>query len=114
MRLDLFGRRLSSTLVTDFFGGVSQAEVLPPLRVPSRHNVSSDDAPQEAEHYGTPEENGPGSFASVGDISAHAFLAALGEGPKSEVGAPLVRKARTWASTVAVLVLSLWVASRRK
>lgn len=31
MRTDLFKRPLQSTLITDFFGGVSQAEILPPL-----------------------------------------------------------------------------------
>ncbi|PIL34610.1 hypothetical protein GSI_03389 [Ganoderma sinense ZZ0214-1] len=114
VRSDLFRRSLHDTLVTDFFGGVSQAEVLPPLNVPPRPRSTSDEEFQ-APTPDAREENQTEVFTSAGDlVDGQAFLTALGHGPTSEVGEPLVRKARTWASTLVVFVLAFWVASRRK
>ncbi|KAM5545767.1 hypothetical protein V8D89_000805 [Ganoderma adspersum] len=113
VRSDLFRRPLHDVLVTDFFGGVSQAEVLPPLNAPPRPRSTSDEAfqvPNSDAH----DENLTEVLISVGDLDGQAFLAAIGQGPKSEVGEPLVRKARTWASTLVVFVLAFWAASRRK
>ncbi|KAI1793703.1 peptidase C13 family-domain-containing protein [Ganoderma leucocontextum] len=113
VRSDLFRRPLHDTLVTDFFGGVAQVEVLPPLNAPPRPRSRSDEAYQVPEPDAH-EENRTEALLSVGDVDGQAFLAALGDAPKSEVGEPLVRKARAWASTLVVLVLAFWVASRRK
>ncbi|TBU25261.1 peptidase C13 family-domain-containing protein [Dichomitus squalens] len=114
VRSDLFERDLRDTLVTDFFGGVAQVEVLPPLNGSPRPRVSFDEITSETAEFGVHQEKESGLVASVGDINWHVFLAALGEGPQSEVGRPFVRKARTWASTLAVLVMGCWVATRRK
>ncbi|KAM5545531.1 hypothetical protein V8D89_000569 [Ganoderma adspersum] len=113
VRSDLFKRPLHDALVTDFFGGVSQAEVLPPLNAPPRPRSTSDEGSQ-VPNPDAHDENLTEVLTSVGDLDAQAFLAAIGQGPKSEVGEPLVRKARTWASTLVVFVLAFWAASRRK
>ncbi|EJF61931.1 hypothetical protein DICSQDRAFT_146723 [Dichomitus squalens LYAD-421 SS1] len=114
VRSDLFERDFRDTLVTDFFGGVAQVEVLPPLNGSPRPRVSFDEITSETAELGVHQEKESGLVASVGDINGHVFLAALGEGPQSEVGRPFVRKARTWTSTLAVLVMGCWVATRRK
>ena len=113
VRSDLFRRPLHDALVTDFFGGVSQAEVLPPLNAPPRPQSTPDEGFQ-APKPDTHEENLTEVLTSVGDVDGQAFLAALGHGPKSEGGEPLIRKTRTWASTLVVFVLAFWAASRRK
>nr|VWP01550.1 Exopolygalacturonase (ExoPG) (EC (Galacturan 1,4-alpha-galacturonidase) (Poly(1,4-alpha-D-galacturonide)galacturonohydrolase) [Ganoderma boninense] len=113
VRSDLFRRPLHDTLVTDFFGGVSQAEVLPPLDAPPRQRPTSDE-PFSVPKPDVHEENQTEVFTSVGELDGQAFLTALGLGPGSEVGEPLVRKARAWASTLLVFVLAFWAASRRK
>ena len=113
VRSDLFRRPVRDALVTDFFGGVSQAEVLPPPRAPTLSHVSAElnAAPAFATRD---DDNATDLLVSIGELDAGAFVAALGSGPQTEVGSSVVRKVRTWTSSVGVLVLAGWVASRRK
>ena len=99
--------------MTDFFGGVSQAEVLPPL-LPTAPQLSfgADDIPVEE---GVSEvENTTDGTQGTGGINTEMFFAALEKGQASEVGLPITRKLRTWASSVGVIVLVGWVLARRK
>ncbi|RDX46361.1 hypothetical protein OH76DRAFT_1356243 [Lentinus brumalis] len=115
VRSDLFGRPLRDALVTDFFGGVAQAEILPPLQSPRTSPVPPEDVTSVLE--ASPlraEENVSGVLTSPGTLDPQAFLAALGDISQSEVGGTSARKLRTWASSLGVLVLVGWVASRRK
>ncbi|TFK90451.1 hypothetical protein K466DRAFT_484750 [Polyporus arcularius HHB13444] len=115
VRSDLFGRPLRDALVTDFFGGVAQAEILPPLHNPRTSPISPEDVTSVLE--ASPlraEENASGVLTSPGTLDPQAFLAALGDISQSEVGGTSARKLRTWASSLGVLVLVGWVASRRK
>ncbi|KAI0704676.1 peptidase C13 family-domain-containing protein [Earliella scabrosa] len=117
VRSDLFRRSVRDALVTDFFGGVSQAEVLPPSRAPTLSQVLTELDPESAEGpaYATGDDgNATDLLISVGELDAGAFVAALGSGPQTEVGSSVVRKVRTWASSVGLLVLGGWVALRRK
>ncbi|KAI0643464.1 peptidase C13 family-domain-containing protein [Trametes meyenii] len=110
VRSDLFPRSLRDTLVTDFFGGVSQAEVLSPLDIPptlvsalqSSTSVASEDDGEEVAEY-----------AAIGALDSQPFLTALADGHQSAWGAPLARGLRTWASSAVVLLLAGWIASRK-
>lgn len=113
VRSDLFQRKLGDALVTDFFGGVSQAEVLPPLfsissqAIPDAEvDVAGDDVIEA--------DNATDVLPVVRSLDAGVFFAALAAGPASDVGEPMVRRARTWASSVGVLALVGWVLTRRK
>ena len=113
VRSDLFQRRLSDALVTDFFGGVSQAEVLPPL-FPAAPQVSFGADDSAVEEDISEVENTTDVTRGTGGINADVFFAALEKGQASEVGLPITRKLRTWASSVGVIVLVGWVLARRK
>ncbi|RPD55210.1 hypothetical protein L226DRAFT_539145 [Lentinus tigrinus ALCF2SS1-7] len=108
VRSDLFGRPLRDALVTDFFGGVAQAEVLPPL-----HTLRRSQSPSEASIVHD-EGNVSDVVHTTGTIDGQVFLAALGDSPQSEVGGTMARKLRAWASSLGVLTLVGWVASRRR
>ncbi|KAI0708732.1 peptidase C13 family-domain-containing protein [Cerioporus squamosus] len=115
VRSDLFGRPLRDALVTDFFGGVAQAEVLPPLHNRRTSPLPSEELAATLElSLSRADENVSDALASPGTLDPQAFLVALGDGPQSEVGGTLARKLRTWASSLGVLVLVGWVVSRRK
>ena len=117
MRSDLFGRPLRNTLVTDFFGGVAQAEVLPPLHTTRTSRLSSEEAASASTSnafLALDETNVSDILSSAGTLDAQAFLTALGDGPRPEAGGTMSRKLRTWFSSLGVLVMVAWVASRRK
>ncbi|EIW52521.1 GPI-anchor transamidase [Trametes versicolor FP-101664 SS1] len=112
VREDLFPRSLRNTLVTDFFGGVAQAEVLLPppahLDAPPPHIKSP--APPVLEMY---DNTNLTQSVEVGMLSSAPFLAALRDRPESALGAPLARGARAWASSTVVVLLVGWIATRK-
>ncbi|KAI0350818.1 hypothetical protein OH77DRAFT_1412400 [Trametes cingulata] len=110
VRSDLFPRSLRHTLVTDFFGGVAQAEVLPSVYAAPFSNISGATA-AEAD----PEVEGEGitELEAVGVLDSQPFIAALARAPESALGAPLARNTRTWATSGIVLLLVGWIASRK-
>ena len=99
--------------MTDFFGGVSQAEVLPPL-FPAAPQVSFGADDISVDEDASEVENTTDVTQGTGGINAEVFFAALEKGQASEVGLPITRKLRTWASSVGVIVLVGWVLARRK
>ena len=108
VRSDLFGRSLRETLVTDFFGGVSQADVLPPLDLGQTSKASSDAiAPEDMLDH----KNVTDPLATVAKLDGQAFIAALTEKPKAVVGG---RGLRAWASSISLIALVAWVTTRRK
>ncbi|KAI0325230.1 hypothetical protein GY45DRAFT_1330596 [Cubamyces sp. BRFM 1775] len=120
VRSDLFPRSLRDALVTDFFGGVAQAEVLPPLDAsqsfveqtstsnPEAHTPSDGDT----DAYALYTENVT-EFDEVGSLDSEMFLAAITQAGESVLGAPLTREARAWAASAIVLSLMGWIASRK-
>ncbi|KAJ3551836.1 hypothetical protein NM688_g4484 [Phlebia brevispora] len=123
VRSDLFHRPLGQALVTDFFGGVSQAEVLPPIH-------SSDVVPDEARSHNVSETKVPTENGRTD--SFEPIVVQPPEQPvhfnESEQGASVeelwlpsvapeqgtMRTARTWASTLLLTVLVGWVTAGRK
>ncbi|KAH9895598.1 peptidase C13 family-domain-containing protein [Cubamyces lactineus] len=120
VRSDLFPRSLRDALVTDFFGGVSQAEILPPLDAPQpfadqastsrpeAHILSNDDADAPASHT----ENIT-DFDELAALDSEMFRAAIAQARDSALGTPLTREARAWAASAIVLSLVGWIASRK-
>ena len=91
---------------------MSQAEVLPPLFSAGPQAILDDEA---ADDDVIEADNATGVLLpAVGTLDPDAFFSALAAGPTSEIGQPAVRKMRTWASSVGVLVLVGWVLARRK
>ena len=117
MRSDLFHRPIKQTLITDFFGGVSQAEVLPPLdsNITNSGTSFQDAAPLDTDveeevvlepEYLTaqiprdsPHVNSSDTFFRVDD-----WVADLSE------ERDFVRLARTWSATLLLTALVGWVA----
>ncbi|KAH9940073.1 peptidase C13 family-domain-containing protein [Epithele typhae] len=113
VRSDLFRRPLKDALVTDFFGGVAQAEVLPPL-FPFPAQVALDTPVGEVEDSVdvVDGENATDVRAPAGTLDAEVFKAALRTGGGD--GGAVVRTARTWGASAGVVGLVAWVVSRRK
>ncbi|KAI0087435.1 peptidase C13 family-domain-containing protein [Irpex rosettiformis] len=119
VRSDLFHRPLSQTLVTDFFGGVSQAEVflplidtktsMPPNGLDSKQPRAQDDPQDDAV------DDDSGVFPSIRG-SYDADLLALSSGKislSSQDGMP-ARGARAWTSIALVGALVVWVGIRTR
>ncbi|CDO72027.1 hypothetical protein BN946_scf184943.g62 [Trametes cinnabarina] len=111
VRSDLFPRSLRDALVTDFFGGVAQAEVLtPPEGAQPSHflfiNNASAIEPDGSVlyRYGDTATD----LDAIGGLDGHPFLAATADGQKSAIDGNI----RAWASTAVVLSLVGWIASR--
>lgn len=111
VRSDLFGRPLESALITDFFGGVSQAEVFPVIEesvniLPQMRDSFHDDQSSIANSRSvdtraySPDFNAP-------DI---AFTTSGNDSPTWEV--PL-KELRKWASIAMVGSLVAWVSLAR-
>ena len=106
---------MSQTLVTDFFGGVAQAEVLPPL-IDDGNATSS--ARLEAEQPTARDDalySGPEKMPPARD-SYNAKLLALSSGqmsPGAQDGG-LARTARAWGSMALVGMLVGWVGVRTR
>ncbi|KAH9847725.1 peptidase C13 family-domain-containing protein [Lenzites betulinus] len=110
VRSDLFPRSLRDTLVTNFFGGVAQAEVLAPSDSAPVPHVSMPVIPVDSL---ASDEDDKTEFVPAGVIDSRPFIAALAATPQSSVGAPLTRALRTWSSSALVLLIVGWVATRR-
>ncbi|KAH8084296.1 peptidase C13 family-domain-containing protein [Cristinia sonorae] len=105
VRSDLFNRPLDKTYITDFLGGVSQAEVLiplppsdPPLEPESQHEYSAAPAPHDFNTTSEPKEEEVSLFP---ELATHL----LDDAEKSTL--------RAWTSTAVLLGLVGWVAARR-
>ena len=122
MRADLFHRPLRETLITDFFGGVSQAEVLPPLLSATSFNESTTssvesrvDPPKDSQVTGDtqdpitvhiPDETVPANYSSSDDADEMWHPAVTGEGG-------VIRTVRTWISVLLLTALVGWVGGRK-
>lgn len=112
VRTDLFQRKPAHTLVTDFFGGVAHAEVMSP-HFPASMEIAGDLGGNSLEQFTVGADNGTDAVSSIRGLDPDTFFAALAADPKSEIGQPVLRKARTWASSVLVLLLAGWVIARK-
>ncbi|EMD36020.1 hypothetical protein CERSUDRAFT_115947 [Gelatoporia subvermispora B] len=122
VRTDLFNRDIRHALVTDFFGGVAQAEVLP--HTPLEFTMSTNDA-SEKPHIvpsvdafpffeGNTTEPQNAEYGSHDTSLAHPFalqfIADVTSG-KSQSNITY-RTARAWVSVILLLSLVGWVGSR--
>ncbi|KAG6844739.1 hypothetical protein H0H87_004071 [Tephrocybe sp. NHM501043] len=104
VRSDLFKRPLDQALITDFFGGVSQVEVSPPVSPqPQTHQPQS--PPPQTERPTPPQEE--------------RHTEAVTESPRSfelrelVAGELIGRKMRAWGSLVVIGALVGWVGTRK-
>ncbi|KAF8221092.1 hypothetical protein L208DRAFT_1447581 [Tricholoma matsutake] len=98
VRSDLFNRPLDRALITDFFGGVAQVEVTPPLSdstSPPSPLFQGQDIPAPQQHV---RQSRPIQL----DDSPHAFTWFAAS-----------RELRAWSSAVAIGLLVGWVALRK-
>ncbi|OBZ73236.1 GPI-anchor transamidase [Grifola frondosa] len=111
VRTDLFHRPLHSALVTDFFGGVAQAEVLPPIPFSPRNTSESEHIVESGSmlDVGNHTDGGLSDLPLDGGLSQTPFLAALA-GAKGDV---LTRKLRAWGSSALVIALVGYVSVKR-
>lgn len=117
VRSDLFHRPLHQTLVTDFFGGVSQAEVLPPL-LSSNNTTTTSYNKQEhqsptSQHVSVKED--VSDFPSTGKAYDTELLALVDSQvlQNTERGA-FLRTLQAWSSIGLVGVLVGWVGFRAR
>ncbi|KAF8961763.1 peptidase C13 family-domain-containing protein [Flammula alnicola] len=110
VRSDLFKRPLDQTRITDFFGGVAQVEIVPPLDIPS---VSLEQPPR------MPEEGEP---LQLHPISMPLESKAQNESDsaislRTWLTTPLQEKqwknSRAWASVALIGVLVGWVTAKK-
>ncbi|KAF7798474.1 hypothetical protein EIP86_009695 [Pleurotus ostreatoroseus] len=121
VRSDLFHRPLRQTLITDFFGGVSQAEVLPPLLSAPAFNESTSSVDsllesrkdsqmtgdtQDPITVNIPDQPVPANYSSS-DYADEYWHPAVTE--ESSV----IRTARTWGSVLLLTALVGWVGGRK-
>ncbi|CCM04290.1 uncharacterized protein FIBRA_06461 [Fibroporia radiculosa] len=125
VRADLFRRPLDRTLVTDFFGGVAQAEILPfppdesgPERSPEPKGALGHDehavgvvSPARSSNFNDTVLSGDARALQQRQFDTLIAAAAVGH---PDAWADATRKLRAWASTFLVLVLVGWVGMRGK
>ncbi|KAI0933178.1 glycosylphosphatidylinositol anchor biosynthesis [Taiwanofungus camphoratus] len=125
VRTDLFKRTLRETLVTDFFGGVVQAEIMPPLLDDSSaysQPMPVGDIANSPEHVivieqgqayldSAAQEEYTSDFESA-HVNAADFAAAFVAHTDQTEG--MSRKMRAWASSLLVIALVGWVGTQRK
>ncbi|OSC99600.1 hypothetical protein PYCCODRAFT_1372810 [Trametes coccinea BRFM310] len=114
VRSDLFPRSLRDALVTDFFGGVAQAEVLLPPEGSGDAHFSTVRTTDDASEVGADDRSDitgdtAHDFDVTGGLDSRPFLAAIIDGHDTT----LDRTARAWASSAIVLLLVGWIASRK-
>ncbi|KAI0731487.1 peptidase C13 family-domain-containing protein [Fomitopsis betulina] len=124
VRSDLFGRPLDKTLVTDFFGGVAQVEIIPPVLdglageqelradAPEDPDVSIDTATL-AVTWDTPNA----STTTASGLRQHVgpdvdFAILIAKAAQSE-DRPQTSTLRAWMSSVLILALVSWTALTR-
>jgi GPI-anchor transamidase subunit K len=106
VRDDLFKRPLDQTLITDFFGGVAQAEVVSEDEIRSLPDFSPIDDGQGEAAKVTPRREMK-SFPAARTVLSQSHLS----GP---LGLDRWRDARAWASVLLVTMLIGWVSWRGK
>lgn len=108
VRSDLFRRPLDEARITDFFGGVAQAEVFPPAQENAQtlrpENVRS---PETSQHAATSPENDPVAL----HYSPNGVRPLLES--KSEAWDTRWKDVRKWTSVLLVASLVTWVSFAR-
>jgi phosphatidylinositol glycan class K len=97
VRSDLFKRPLDKTLITDFFGGVAQAEVNPPTEEHIIDELGNEPQGGPANYYPSPVE--PQSSSSFDPL----LIASRTDDTSS------LRTIRLWIGLVLVVGLATWV-----
>ncbi|KAF8903900.1 peptidase C13 family-domain-containing protein [Gymnopilus junonius] len=103
VRSDLFNRPLDKTLITDFFGGVAQVEIVPPLdHISPIHDseIATADDVQEALHVDQPVRS-----PAVSNTK-------LEKQPFFSLALPAWNTARAWVSVGIVGILVGWVTTK--
>ncbi|KAI0697028.1 peptidase C13 family-domain-containing protein [Cytidiella melzeri] len=112
VRSDLFRRPLHQTLVTDFFGGVAQAEILPPLTSSSNSTPSVSAKPESVtQHFSLEKDTGQIPFPYGTDDGGLLVLVDRQMSRCADNGT-LRRAARAWASMALVGALVGWASMR--
>ena len=109
VRSDLFRRPLDKTRITDFFGGVAQAEVFPPVQE-SVQTVFPENVrpPETSQHAAIPPENDPIVLRYHPDgVRGNTTLPLLGS--ESEVWDARWKEVRKWTSVLLIVSLVTWV-----
>lgn len=110
MRPDLFGRPLDKTRITDFFGGVAQAEVFPPAQESARTIFENIQPPETPRHVAIVPEDDP------------VPLRYHPEGTRDSAPLPLLQSEawdtrwkdiRKWTSVLLLAFLVTWVSFAR-
>ncbi|KIK91139.1 hypothetical protein PAXRUDRAFT_150182 [Paxillus rubicundulus Ve08.2h10] len=117
VRSDLFQRPLDKALITDFFGGVAQAEVFPPAQKDPQKILSVAEAIQEPE---TPQyvsgprvnDHSPPEYHVPGDAPPNAIYI-LSSGKESEARDTQWKEVRKWTSVLLIASLVSWVSFAR-
>jgi len=105
VRSDLFGRPLDKTLITDFFGGVAQAEVFPPVPDEAQTVFSEATCPPEtSQHTATSPEDDPQHLDGPWENTNPPSV--VGE---SEPWDTRWKEIRKWTSIMLVGSLVAWV-----
>lgn len=123
VRTDLFNRPVEQTLITDFFGGVSQVEVLAPEE--SYYPPSSEEGqPLETDIFvhGDPsldsvssETTTPNNTARETDeVHGYSDLLSIVQGLQNEpTKKDVIASVRTWLSSGLMTALVAWVSTRK-
>ncbi|KAH7912370.1 peptidase C13 family-domain-containing protein [Hygrophoropsis aurantiaca] len=106
VRSDLFKRPLDKTLITDFFGGVAQAEVFPPEEPEILATLTQTDSP--ASTHASPKVE---PISHITSPSLNATTMPLAVSQADEWAIPW-RTFRTWTSVAVVGLLVAWVSTR--
>ena len=107
VRSDLFRRPLDKTRITDFFGGVAQAEVFPPTQESARTVFESVQPPEPSQHVAIPPESDPVPPRSHPDgAQDNTTLLLESEGDAWHTRWKDIRK---WTSVLLVASLVAWV-----
>ncbi|KAF9225768.1 hypothetical protein BS17DRAFT_729873 [Gyrodon lividus] len=117
VRSDLFWRPLDKTLVTDFFGGVAQAEVFPHVQEYFQTTTPAAEAIQEPEtlpHVSSPpvDDHSILQFHKPEDVRANTTSVLL-SGKESEAWDTRWKRVRKWTSVLLAVSLVGWVSFAR-
>ncbi|KAG8216891.1 peptidase C13 family-domain-containing protein, partial [Butyriboletus roseoflavus] len=109
VRSDLFRRPLDKTRITDFFGGVAQAEVFPPAQESVQGVLPENVRPSEtSQHAVIPPENDPITLRYHPDgVRDNTTLPWLGN--EREVWDVRWKDIRKWTSVLLIVSLLTWV-----
>ncbi|KAF8438050.1 peptidase C13 family-domain-containing protein [Boletus edulis BED1] len=107
VRSDLFRRPLDKTRITDFFGGVAQAEIFPPAQESAQAFYPDNERlPETLQHVDIPPESDPVvSHCNPDGIRDNITLPLL----ESEAWDTRWKDVRKWSSVLLVVSLVAWV-----